>query len=231
MDDLTATIRIKGLRDGLLISLPEAPWDEQSTALLSQIDGQPTFFQGARLALDVGPQVIKVNEMVELRDRLSDRGVSLWAVMSESPITEKTAQLLGLATRVSKPRPEELQSLDARNLPEGTALFINRTVRSGTRIEFPGTAVVLGDVNPGAEIVVGGSIIVWGRLRGAAQAGSGGDRDSVVCALDLLPVRLQIAGEVLNVPSDKKADTPAMAIIRGPGIVVEPWQAGGTGQT
>jgi septum site-determining protein MinC len=230
MDDLTATIRIKGLRDGLLISLPAAPWDEQSTALLSQIDGQPTFFQGARLALDVGPQAIKVNEMVELRDHLSDRGVSLWAVISESSTTEKTAQLLGLATRVSKPRPEELQSLDARNVPEETALFVNRTVRSGTRIEFPGTIVVLGDVNPGAEIVVGGSIIVWGRLRGAAHGGSSGDRDSVVCALDLVPVRLQIAGETLSVPSDKVGGNAEMALIREQGIVVEPWQAGGTGQ-
>lgn len=230
MDDLTATIRIKGLRDGLLISLPAAPWEEQSTALLSQIDGQPTFFQGARLALDVGPQVIKVNEMVELRDHLSDRGVSLWAVMSESSTTEKTAQLLGLATRVSKPRPEELQSLDAPNLPEDTALFVNRTVRSGTRIEYPGTVVVLGDVNPGAEIVVGGSIIVWGRLRGAAHAGSGGEKDSVVCALDLAPGRLQIAAETLVVPSDKVGGNPEMALIREQVILIEPWQAGSTGQ-
>ena len=105
MDDLIAAIRIKGMRDGLLVSLPAAEWDEQSAALLAQIDSQQAFFQGARLALDVGAQVIKVNEMVELRDQLSERNVSLWAVISESPVTEQTAQLLGLATRVSKPRP------------------------------------------------------------------------------------------------------------------------------
>ena len=64
MDDLVAAIRIKGMRDGLLVSLPPAEWDEQSSALLAQIDSQQAFFQGARLALDVGSQVIKVNEMV-----------------------------------------------------------------------------------------------------------------------------------------------------------------------
>ena len=48
-----------------------------------------------------------VKELVDLRDQLSERGIFLWAVISESPTTEKTAQLLGLATRISKPRPEE----------------------------------------------------------------------------------------------------------------------------
>src|SRR5512138_149281 len=133
MDEQTAKIQIKGLRDSLLVSLSDAPWEEQSAELLAHIDGQPGFFHGARLALDVGPQVLKVNDMVELRDRLSDRNVSLWAVVSESPTTEKTAQLLGLATRVSKPRPEEQRAPDVRDLTDETALFVNKTLRSGTR--------------------------------------------------------------------------------------------------
>ena len=110
MNDLHSLIQIKGLRDGLLVSLLDASWEDQQSALLAQMDQQPSFFQGARLALDVGSQVLHVNEMVELRDRLSDRNVVLWAVVSESPTTEQTAQLLGLATRISKPRPEETRS-------------------------------------------------------------------------------------------------------------------------
>ncbi|MFN2121396.1 MAG: septum site-determining protein MinC, partial [Anaerolineales bacterium] len=174
MDDLVASIRIKGMRDGLLVSLPAGEWEEQRRALLLQIDEQGAFFQGARLALDVGEQVIKVNQMVELRDQLSERQVSLWAVLGASSVTEQTAQLLGLATRVSKPRPEELESLEAGFIPEDTALFVDRTVRSGNRVEFAGTVVVLGDVNAGAEVVAQGNIMVWGRLRGAAHAGTAG---------------------------------------------------------
>ena len=230
MDDLIAAIRIKGMRDGLLVSLPPAEWDEQSSALLAQIDSQQTFFQGARLALDVGSQVIKVNEMVQLRDRLSERNVSLWAVISESGVTEHTAQLLGLATRVSKPRPEEQQSLDAGPISQETALYVNRTVRSGTRVEFPGSVVVLGDVNPGAELVVQGSIIIWGRLRGAVHAGSDGDADAVVCALEIAPMRLQIADQVWEKPEGDLEARPGMALIRDGGIVVEAWQPAGTGQ-
>jgi septum site-determining protein MinC len=229
MNDLVAAIRIKGIRDGLLVTLPAGEWVEQRGALLSQIDSQQAFFHGARLALDVGAQTIKVNDMVELRDKLSERNVSLWAVISESPMTEKTAQLLGLATRISKPRPEEMSSLDAHSISEGTALFLDKTLRSGTRIEFPGTVIVLGDVNPGAEMIVEGSVIVWGRLRGVVHAGAVGDEAAVVCALDLSPMRLQIAGEVLKRPDRNDAVAAEMALIRDKAIIVEAWQAGGTG--
>jgi septum site-determining protein MinC len=117
MEETTALVQIKGLRDGLLASLSDATWEDQRRALLAQIDERPAFFQGARLAMDVGTQILKVNDLVELRDRLSERNVSLWAVVSESPTTENTAQLLGLATRISKPRPEEDASSRSRNPP------------------------------------------------------------------------------------------------------------------
>ena len=230
MDESVSSIRIKGIRDGLLVSLPEGEWEQQSSALLTQIDDQQAFFRGARLALDVGSQVIRVNEMVELRDQLSERNVALWAVISESPMTEQTAQLLGLATRISKPRPEDLPSLDARNIPEGTALFVPRTVRSGTRIEYPGPVVVLGDVNPGAEIEAEGSIIVWGHLRGAVHAGAAGNKESIVCALLMAPMRLEIADLTLERSDTDETEGPGVALIREQGIVIEAWQSSsGTG--
>jgi septum site-determining protein MinC len=226
MNDIASLIHIKGLRDGLLVSLADAPWGEQSAALLAQIDRQQAFFNGARLALEIGNQILKVNEMVELRDRLSERNVSLWAIISESPVTEKTAQLLGLATRVSKPRPEESHNFDTRNINEETALFVNKTLRSGARIEFSGHVVVLGDVNPGAEIIAEGNVIVWGRLRGAVQAGAKGDKSAVVCALDLLPIRLQVADEGMNSSTRKETGKPEMAFISDGKIIVETWQPG-----
>ena len=226
MENVASLVQIKGLRDGLLVSLSDAHWDDQRAALLAQIDEQQAFFQGARVALDVGAQILKVNEMVELRDRLSERNVALWAVLSESPTTEKTAQLLGLATRVSKPRPEEIHSFDAQSVGAGTALCVDKTLRSGARVEFPGHIVVLGDVNPGAEIVAAGNVIVWGRLRGAVQAGAKGDESAVVCALDLLPIRLQIAEDTMNIPDRKEPGKPEKAFLRDHQVVIEPWQPG-----
>jgi len=196
MDEQTIPIQIKGLRDGLLITFGNGEWTALEGALLEQIRNQQSFFQGARIALDVGSKILRVNELVALRDRLSDRGVSLWAVLSESPTTEKTAQLLGLATRISKPRPEENRKFAVDNLGDATALFINKTLRSGTRIEFAGHVVVVGDVNPGAEVVAAGNVIVWGRVRGMVHAGAKGDTSAYICALDLSPTQLRIAHEV-----------------------------------
>ena len=226
MNDIASLIHIKGLRDGLLVSLSEAAWEEQSAALLAQIDGQQAFFNGARLALDIGNQILKVNDMVELRDLLSERNVSLWAIISESPTTEKTAQLLGLATRISKPRPEENQSYNPPVVNEETALFVNKTLRSGMRIEYSGHVVVLGDVNPGAEIVADGNVIVWGRLRGAVHAGAKGDKSAIVCALDLMPIRLQVADDTMNSSTRKETGKPEMAYINNQQVIVETWQPG-----
>ncbi len=227
MNETNSLIQIKGLRDGLLVSLDDAPWPEQRVALLAQVDGQPAFFQGARLALDVASQVLHVNEMVDLRDQLSERGIFLWAVISESPTTEKTAQLLGLATRISKPRPEEGRKFAVEDLGEETALFLQRTLRSGTRIEFAGHVVVLGDVNPGAEIVAEGNVMVWGRLRGMVHAGAKGNRKAVICALDLSPTQLRIAEEVSAAIRPQGNPRPEVVRINSDGkLQAELWSPG-----
>ena len=227
MNETNSLIQIKGLRDGLLVSLDDAPWDEQRTAFLTQVDLQPAFFKGARLALDVASQVLHVNDLVDLRDQLSERGISLWAVISESPTTEKTAQLLGLATRVSKPRPEESRQFSVKDLGDETALFLERTLRSGTRIEFPGHVVVLGDVNPGAEIIAEGNVIIWGRLRGMVHAGAKGNKTAVICALDLSPTQLRIAEEVSASLKPQDNPKPEIARINGNGkLQAEFWSPG-----
>jgi septum site-determining protein MinC len=227
MNETNSLIQIKGLRDGLLVSLDDAPWDEQRMAFLTQVDSQPAFFKGARLALDVASQVLHVNDLVDLRDQLSDRGISLWAVISESPTTEKTAQLLGLATRVSKPRPEESRQFSVKDLGDETALFLERTLRSGTRIEFPGHVVVLGDVNPGAEIIAEGNVIIWGRLRGMVHAGAKGNKTAVICALDLSPTQLRIAEEVSASLKPQENPKPEIARINENGkLQAEFWSPG-----
>ncbi len=227
MTETNSLIQIKGLRDGLLVSLDDASWEEQRSALLLQVDTQPAFFHGARLALDVASQVLHVNELVELRDQLSERGIALWAVISESPTTEHTAQLLGLATRISKPRPEETRQFAVENPGEDSALFINRTLRSGTRIEYAGHVVVLGDVNPGAEIVAEGNVIVWGRVRGMIHAGSKGNRKAMICALDLSPTQLRIADEVSAVLKPQENPRPEVARINEDGTLqAEFWSPG-----
>jgi septum site-determining protein MinC len=225
MDEQTFPFKIKGLRDGLLITVQDGEWLALEPALLEQIRVQQAFFQGARIALDVGSQILRVNDLVALRDRLSEQGVSLWAVLSESPTTEKTAQLLGLATRISKPRPEETRQFAIDDLGDETALFLSKTLRSGTRIEFPGHVVIFGDVNPGAEIIAEGNVLVWGRVRGMIHAGAKGNTSAYICALDLSPTQLRIASEVSAMLKPQREPRPEIARLNDDGKLQSiPWQ-------
>ena len=221
----SSLVQIKGIRDGLLVSLGDAGWPVVQHALLERIEQQPAFFQGARLALDVGNQALKSAELSQLRDQLSERGIMLWAVISNSPLTENTAQILGLATRISRPRPQE-KAQPARVSDDETAMWVNKTLRSGTRIEYGGHVIIFGDVNPGAEVIAGGSVVIWGRLRGVVHAGAQGNREAVVCALDLFPTQLRIAGEIAVAPERRGKPQPEIVRIKDGQLQAEPWTSG-----
>jgi septum site-determining protein MinC len=222
-------LTIKGIKDGLLVTLGEGDWRELEAAFLAHVEEKAAFFNGARMALDVGNHILRAAELGGLRDRLSSKGISLWAVISNSPVTEQTAQVLGLATRLSAPRPERtIRPLDT-NLPGEGAVLVPRTLRSGFKVSHHGHIIVFGDVNPGAEVIAGGSIIVWGRLRGVVHAGVDGDEKAVVCALEMNPTQLRIAGLVsVSPPKSGKArwgnrPEPEVARTQNGTVVVEPW--------
>jgi len=216
-------VQIKGVREGLLVSLGEGHWQEVQQALIEEIDKQADFLQGAKLILDVDEHIIGAAEMGKLRDQFSERGLSLWAVLSQSHSTEQTAQNLGFATRIHNAEPEVFQEEAAAHLDGDEATFVKATLRSGVNLTHPGHVTVLGDVNPGAQIIAGGDVIVWGRLRGMVHAGAEGDEDAVVCALDLSPTQLRIAGHIAIPPQETGEAHPERAFVREGQVVAEPW--------
>lgn len=221
--DRSLSVQIKGIRDGLLVTVGDGDWAALQTILLAQIDEKGAFFRGARLALDVGNHILKAAEMGNLRDQLSERGVILWAVLSNSPTTEQSAQVMGLATRIFTPRTERVNRTQ-QSLKEGDpAILIHRTLRSGNKISYQGNVLVIGDVNPGAEIVASGSVIVWGRLRGTVHAGAEGDENALVCALDMTPMQLRIA-DLISIPPTRKGKVyPEVVKIINGQLIAEPW--------
>jgi len=224
LNERRQTVQIKGVKDGLLVTLGDGSWQDLEVSFLQQVEERSAFFQGARIALDVGNHILRAAEMGALRDKLSGRGITLWAILSSSPVTEQTAQMLGLATRISVPRPERtVKALDTNLEGEG-AIFVQRTLRSGFKVSHRGHIVVIGDVNPGAEIIAGGSVVVWGRLRGLVHAGAEGDESAVVCALDLEPTQLRIAGLVAVPPQKRSKVEPELARISNGQVTAEPWK-------
>ena len=222
--DASARVRIKGIREGLLVTVNDGPWPEVSKALLEHLDEQGEFLRGARLALDVGNHVLRAADVGQLRNHIAERNLTLWAIISNSPVTIQTAQSFGLATTIAKPRPERVVSNVDTTLNDGEqAILVHRTLRSGYSLQHAGHVVVVGDVNPGAEIIAGGNVVVWGRLRGTVHAGAQGNTDAVVCALDLSPTQLRIAGHIAISPHRRGKAQPETARLLNDQVVAEPW--------
>lgn len=87
---------------------------------------------------------------------------------------------------------------------ESDTAYYRGGLRSGQSIKYPGSVVVMGDVNPGSEIVAGGNVIVLGSLKGMAHAGSKGDANCFVSALVLQPTQLRIGKYITNIAAPKK---------------------------
>jgi septum site-determining protein MinC len=107
----------------------------------------------------------------------------------------------------------------AAKVPLVEPLYLKTTVRSGTEIRHPGTVIILGDVNPGGEIVADGDILIWGCLRGIAHAGAKGDRECRIMALRMEPTQLRIADVVARAPAmAPKEFEPEVAYVAPQGI-------------
>ena len=70
--------------------------------------------------------------------------------------------------------------------------FYRGILRSGQKIEVDGSFVILGDVNPGAQIIAGGNVVILGSLKGTVYAGFPADRNAIVAALNMEPMQIQI---------------------------------------
>jgi len=221
---MSGTLAIKGIREGLLITLGGSTWAEALDEMLAHLDSKGDFFLGARIALQLGSLEPRAGDLAEIRSRLAKRGVTLWAVLTESPTVARAAQSLGLATALPTPATE---------VPPGSgiggagAVLIEGTVHSSRRVEFAGHIVIVGDVDFGAEIIAAGHIVVWGKLRGAAQAGAFGNETAVICALDLSPMQLRIAGHTAVSPPRRGSPQPECARLRDGKIVAEVWKPSG----
>ena len=129
----------------------------------------------------------------------------------------------GVETSIS-PQPET-GGLNRKN----EALLIKTTCRSGEVVRYPGDVVILADVNPGAEIIADGDILVFGNLRGLAHAGAGGDIQATIVAVNLESPRIQIGPYIGMAPKAKKRGKsyragPTLAFVRRQHIFVAPFK-------
>ncbi len=180
-------IRFRG-RSFLAFALtPEPPIADWLAELDKWTRNSPGFFIGKPVILDLAAVKLSEQAIGHLIGQLAERGVRVMGLEGIDPteIGPKLPPVLtgGRPGGEEKPgaaAPSAEASPQASAVPaksdEPVSLLIDHPIRSGQSVSFPsGDVTILGSVASGAEIAAGGSIHVYGTLRGRAMAGSMGD--------------------------------------------------------
>ena len=164
-------------------------------------------------------RILNLPELRAIQARLESKGCWIERVVAGGPLGLVAAAGLALETALEQSkaaRPSAPSHPDDLTIHRGT-------LRSGDHLEVEGSLLVLGDVNPGARVSAGGDVRVWGRLRGVAHAGTGGNAQARIVALQLRPLQLRIAAAVARGPEDRPpAGFCEQAVLVEGAIAIEP---------
>ena len=228
-----ALVTIKGIENGLLIELDESEvWLTVTEALAQEIDAKESFFKNSPVTVNLGSRPVGKGDMKGLVALLERRSLTLWAVVSSSNTSINAAHELDVKTNESNQLPfadllNPSHKADTKPNPLNAlskGLIIRRTLRSGQRVDIKGHVVIIGDVNPGAEVIATGDVVIWGKLRGTVHAGTDGDTNVIICALEMSPIQLRIADYIVTSPKGIHQTEPEVALIRDNQIIVESWR-------
>lgn len=123
---------------------------------------------------------------------VTDRPLHAALLEQIAALFERYPDLTLAAVEAPAPAPVRPARPEAVAAPQ----VVRHTLRSGQQIVHPGDVIVVGDVNPGATVVAGGDVLVFGALRGQAFAGQPDHRDAAVYALRFQPSQIRIGDQV-----------------------------------
>jgi septum site-determining protein MinC len=225
--DPQTQVRLKTEGKRLLLILPPegekasvSNWSDLWQQLKQRLNGTERFWQGqATVHLMAQDRLLDGQKLQAIADALSSIELQLVRVHTSRRQTAVAAATAGYCVEQQQPK------LSLNKAPQATGtlltepLYLQITVRSGVAIRHPGTIVVLGDINPGGEVVADGDIFIWGRLRGVAHAGANGNRNCRIMALQMEPTQLRIAEAVARAPQTPPAQFhPEVAYVTSEGI-------------
>lgn len=174
-----------------LVLSPEAPLGEWLTALDAQIERSPTFFDARPVVVDLAGLPYEQTGVAEFLQMLETRGIRIIGTEGAHPSWEgieawgrplagagKPGRPIEVPPEPAKPAaaaPSQQQpSVTMESGP--TTLVVDHPIRSGQSVVFErGDVTILGSVASGAEVMAGGSVHIYGALRGRAIAGLAGN--------------------------------------------------------
>ena len=169
------SIRVRGRSYVAFVFFPVVPiidWLQEIDATLNQ---SPGYFADKPIVLDLSAVDLSQNAIAQLLSSLEQRGLRILGIegVDAARLSASMPPLLngGRNCVVSNSEPKKQPAK-----PKAASLLIDSQVRSGQSVVFPdGDITIVGSVSSGAEIVAGGSIHVYGTLRGRAMAGINGN--------------------------------------------------------
>lgn len=177
---MKSCITINLRKDNIIIKINEDFSQEEIVYMLrKKIPELKKLYQGETTPIVITGKVLKnkeIDEIQELIKRYLDVNINF-----DSP---RTLGLHGITRTYNK----EIATSETK--------FHRGSVRSGQKIEFEGSIIVLGDVNDGAEVIAGENIVILGILRGLAHAGAKGNKDAMIAASSIEAPQLRIANVV-----------------------------------
>ncbi len=168
-------VRMRGRSYVAFVFCPTVPivgWLEEIDATLAR---SPGFFVGKPVVLDLSAVDLSQSAIAHLVSSLEQRNIRILGIegVDASQLATNMPPLLtgGRHCVLTQTEPQKPEAK-----PKPTSLLLESPVRSGQSVVFAeGDVTVLGSVGSGAEIVAGGSIHVYGALRGRAMAGVNGN--------------------------------------------------------
>lgn len=197
-------MKLRGTLSGLSLLLDSK---ESLEAMESQLREREQVLKKAQVSLEIEQEVpwTLIEHAQKLLSELGAEVKSIRPAMGARPVMATTqtsstpAPVPVAAAAIPAQPPEPILTQQTR--------ILTQQLRSGMRIEHPGSLVVVGDVNPGVELIAGGDVIVTGALRGMAHAGAHGNDASVIWARPIASPQIRIGKAVARAPEGKVMDT------------------------
>lgn len=207
------SVVFKGRSSGITIVIDDsAKFDDVKETLRKKIIDAKNFFGNTKTAIKFSGRKLTDAEESQLLDIISkSSNLSISFVSSDS----NEIIIEGIPTEADLHISAD----------ENTTLYHKGSLRSGQSIRFVGSIVIVGDVNPGAEIIAEGNIVVMGSVKGLVHAGCSGNADCFVSALNLQPTQLRIADIITYLPKDlskAKKKIPSYAYVEKGQIFILP---------
>ncbi len=204
-------VAIKGTPEGIAIILRGERADIALQELEAILNSSVPLLEGNKIILEMKMPALGVDELGKVLEILKSHGLSVEKIVSDAESVRKAAYALGLKSERSY------------GVKPDFALVKRGPIRSGQKVSYEGSIVIIGDVNPGGEVIAGGDIMVWGSLKGIVFAGAPDDHSRRIYALRMEPSLIKIGPYIARPPEGARGGPlkPEVAFVQEGKIVVE----------